>query len=488
MSPSNLQGTKLSITVTVGSSTVLKRLWLSWLAFSPGSASFGSYGGQYSQSKYSGSVSSDISNSLYQTPYIFHGLNLLSLSNSQALSFSSAADSNFVLTVSASRTVDDFSIVYIAVGILPSKHCSACGSGLLACGSNCQTTCTGGSFPFTYKDGGIACRTCSAKLGQILANGKCVQGSVTTKTTTTTIALSDQQYPSNAVPPVITVPSSVLYNTIPVSQPDAPIAPPLYGLNQSSLPPRSCPTNAFFNGNECVCDVGYVWITGKCQAPVIPASIPTLILNPNKPLPSPPSPSSPSSSTVAVISSPAAIAESSPVQSPPIVIVDPAPLQSSGNSAACGPNSYNNGLGICVCNQGCYFLNNACVPGIPCSANSYRASNGSCVCESGFTNYSGVCSKCPQGALWSSSANKCIFVCGQNSAYSASVGACVCNSGYGKLDGLCQSCPQGYFISNGYCVTCPVNSVYNAVSGKCDCASGFFTNQWGICARKCGTN
>lgn len=174
VSPSNLQGTKLSVTITVGSSTVLKRLWLSWFAFSPSSASFGSYGGQYSQSQFSGTVSSDISNTLYQTPYIFLGFNLLSITSKQAISFSSVVDSNFVLTVSTSRMIDDFSLVYIAVGVAPSKYCLACGGSMVAYNGNCLSSCPAGSYAFIYRDGGIACRTCSSKLGLILSNGTCV--------------------------------------------------------------------------------------------------------------------------------------------------------------------------------------------------------------------------------------------------------------------------------------------------------------------------
>jgi hypothetical protein len=144
-------------------------------------------------------------------------------------------------------------------------------------------------------------------------------------------------------------------------------------------------------------------------------------------------------------------------------------------------------LGVCVCNTGFFFQNNACVAGIQCGANS-RAVEGSCVCDSGFSLVGGVCSRCPQGALWSSAANQCIFVCGQNSAYSASERACVCNPGFGLHGGSCQVCPQGHFITNGYCVTCPINSAYSSASRSCECLSGFFTNQWGICARRCATN
>jgi hypothetical protein len=105
-----------------------------------------------------------------------------------------------------------------------------------------------------------------------------------------------------------------------------------------------------------------------------------------------------------------------------------------------------------------------------------------------LTNYNGLCSKCPPGALFSSQTNSCIFVCGQNSIYNSSVGSCVCVTGYGLQNGQCQVCPTNYFISNGYCVTCPVNSVLNPTTNTCDCLTAFFTDQNGVCAQKCGTN
>jgi hypothetical protein len=141
VSPTNLQGTKLSIKITVGSKTELRRIWLSWLAFSPATASFGSYGGQVSQSQYSGSVSSDISSTLYQSSYSFLGLNLLSLSSSQAVSFSSAIDINYVLTISATGTIDDFSLVYVSVGVLPKNICAGCGAGLVPYQNDCVSSC-----------------------------------------------------------------------------------------------------------------------------------------------------------------------------------------------------------------------------------------------------------------------------------------------------------------------------------------------------------
>ena len=223
VSPSNLQQSKLTVSVTVGASTVLRRIWLSWLAFSPSSASFGSFGGQYSQSRFSGSVNRDISNTLYQSPYVFLGINLIAISNTLALAFTSAVDSGFVLSVSASGVVDDFSLVYIAVGVPPSRHCSSCGSGLVASGNNCLASCGPGSFAFTYKDGGVACKTCSSKLGQILVDGKCVPGSNTTSSATTTInsnAVSggSSNLPATTVPPVVNISNSVIYSQVPTAQ------------------------------------------------------------------------------------------------------------------------------------------------------------------------------------------------------------------------------------------------------------------------------
>ena len=131
---------------------------------------------------------------------------------------------------------------------------------------------------------------------------------------------------------------------------------------------------------------------------------------------------------------------------------------------------------------------NGCQAGKPCGTNQIRAADGGCSCVPGFTNYNSVCSKCPSGAFWSSASSKCIHVCGQNSAYNMQAAKCICLDGFGLIGGLCQACPRNYFVSNGYCVTCPVNSQFNANSGNCDCNNGFYTNEFGICSRKCGTN
>ncbi len=263
----------------MGAKTALKRIWLSWLAFSPSAASFGSYGGQVSQTKYASSVSNDISNTLYQTPYLFYGLNLISLSSSQPLDFTSAIDDQFVLTISASSLVDDFSLVYIALGVLPGKHCLNCGNSIIANNGNCVSSCPAGSFPFTYKDGGVACRTCSKKLGLTLVNGKCVIGSTTVSTKTTTTVISAQTSTKHSASNTHGQSSSSTSSSGSSSSSGASSgssqnavvvpAPAVSGTTTSASSVNTnivCPENSFYNGVECVCNVGYVYKNDKCRA------------------------------------------------------------------------------------------------------------------------------------------------------------------------------------------------------------------------------
>jgi hypothetical protein len=413
VSPTNLEGTKLTIKITTGAATGLRSIWLSWLAFSPSTATFGSYGGQFSKSRYSGSVSSDISNSLYQSQYVLYGINLISLSQSKPLAFTSAIDSNFVLTVSASSLVDDFSLVYIAVGVLPSQVCSNCGNGLFASGNNCISACPVGSYAFTYKDGGVACRTCSTQLGFILANGKCVQGSVTSSSTTTSTIISavpaagsaststlaqqgsqsaTSSSQSSTAAPIIPVPApakptAATATTVSViSVPTAPttvINSTISVISTPSAPvlfqPTACPANAYFNGNECECEVGFVYRSGKCQVPNVPIK-PVIVIS----YPTAQSTAAPSaSSSTSAASSSTSTASSSTVSTTTTTVAPtPSPVPTASNtsqsstssqissSGACGAYSYNNGLGICVCNQGCYFSNGSCQVGTLCGANS----------------------------------------------------------------------------------------------------------------------
>lgn len=79
VSPSNLEGTTLSIKILLGPSTRIAGVWLSWIAFSPVTASFSAYGGSLGRNSFVGSFSSDVSSSLYQNSYLLYGLSQISI-------------------------------------------------------------------------------------------------------------------------------------------------------------------------------------------------------------------------------------------------------------------------------------------------------------------------------------------------------------------------------------------------------------------------
>ena len=66
------------------------------------------------------------------------------------------------MTITSSGVVNDFSIIYISIGILPSKICANCAEGSVAHEKECVSSCPSGTYPFTYADKGIACRICSS--------------------------------------------------------------------------------------------------------------------------------------------------------------------------------------------------------------------------------------------------------------------------------------------------------------------------------------
>jgi hypothetical protein len=192
------------------------------LAFSKVTTGFGAFGGQIARSGFSGEESVDISRTLYQTPYTFYGFNLLSIEGSLPMSFSSKIDENFVLSISSSCVVNDFSIIYISIGVLPAQVCANCAAGSIANDNECVSSCPSGTYPFTYGDKGIACRTCSSQLGFILSNGKCVKGTVTTTTSTRTTIVTGQ---ATSIPPTLP-PTTVSPPTVPTYYPTK-VTPPV---------------------------------------------------------------------------------------------------------------------------------------------------------------------------------------------------------------------------------------------------------------------
>ena len=63
---------------------------------------------------------------------------------------------------------DSFIISYIIVGPTPSSLCQNCPGENYIFGDGCVASCPAGSYPFTYFDKGLACRTCPTKFNKMI--------------------------------------------------------------------------------------------------------------------------------------------------------------------------------------------------------------------------------------------------------------------------------------------------------------------------------
>ena len=108
------------------------------------------------KSKFSGSISEDISNSLYETPYKLYGLTKISLYGVKNMDFYCSISDYFKMSVKSSNNFDSFGIMYIIAGKAPKQLCSQC-SGQYVYDNTCVASCPAGTMKKTYKDGGVAC-------------------------------------------------------------------------------------------------------------------------------------------------------------------------------------------------------------------------------------------------------------------------------------------------------------------------------------------
>jgi hypothetical protein len=86
----------------------------------------------------------------------------VTFSGTQPIEYSSTFYENMYLQLKTSRSIDELTLSYIAVGAPPASICSACANQNFAYADQCMAACPAGSFPFTYRDGGKGCRTCPA--------------------------------------------------------------------------------------------------------------------------------------------------------------------------------------------------------------------------------------------------------------------------------------------------------------------------------------
>lgn len=80
--PTNLKGTNLTIRVTVGVTTTLTSVTISYVAFSPSNSPFASFGGSFNQRNFIRDKVKELGGPLHQTPYKLYGLAQISLRGS----------------------------------------------------------------------------------------------------------------------------------------------------------------------------------------------------------------------------------------------------------------------------------------------------------------------------------------------------------------------------------------------------------------------
>ena len=248
VNPSNLQGTNLSIRINLGKTTQVKSVWISWIAFSPVTASFTAYGGSVSRNAFTGTFNTDISSNLYQNSYLLYGLTTLSLTGADPLAFTFQISNTFQLSLSSSRNFDSFGLVYVVAGNSPSKLCSACGSNNKAFGNTCLSSCPLGTTATTYKDGGVACLgTAVSTSASINATASNTVSNSVNATTTSQVSASASSTPT----------PSTRASSISLSNPTVEVTPSVVTSSPSIKTTSSsssnntkvtCPVNAFFNG------------------------------------------------------------------------------------------------------------------------------------------------------------------------------------------------------------------------------------------------
>ena len=171
---------KISVVIHIGANSNVKEVWFSYIVFSPSSIPFASYGGIAAEVNFEGTIYSSISTIIYYSENIIFGLSKFKFSLDKSFEYQSEIDKDFILGYYVSGNTIDLSISYLAFGIPPARLCSNCSENN-AYQEKCVSKCPSDTYPFSYRDRGIGCRTCSPKLNEILNAEKtgcvCMSGS-----------------------------------------------------------------------------------------------------------------------------------------------------------------------------------------------------------------------------------------------------------------------------------------------------------------------
>jgi hypothetical protein len=440
-------------------------VWVSFVIFNLGNGEFAAYGA-YTTISSNSSQTVDLLNSFSAPQNMFYGISAVQVDPTfTGLSVQMAIDDNFLLSYTSQ--MGSFMASYLFVGYPATFTCLACKSSSMSyfLSGSCVSGCDANTVPVTLSNGGQLCRSCPVGTGLIAVNGKCV-------CPTYYVLDGSKCVPAPNLLPGIVVQSANPLAVKPVNQPTSGVISilPDGTINQnfnfvSSPPPASSNTvttstvflpstttqgltsqtssqqtttqtnylsttltiqntqpsnamavcslpNTFFNGNECVCSVGYVYSNGKCN--LIQIGITVIPVSPTIP-----------QNQTQVCSANAVFNGSACVCNSNYHLVNSNCIQCQANSqwdgiicvcnigfftvngacvqrVNCPANSQDNGLGTCICTMNYSMINNTCQLIRPSCPDNSSLIGSNCVCLTGFYNISGACSKCPSVAFWSS--------------------------------------------------------------------------------------
>lgn len=426
-----------TLQVSNGPGSYLTNITISSVIFDPNSSQFLSYAGQVTYSTFSTQVL-NLYNNFLPIYYLLVGMNSIRAEgdNSRLLGYKiEMNDTVLQLGIVRSGTqYASFGFSYITIGIKTADVCGSCGNTYFYNGS-CIATCPANTYAKTYTDGGKACPTCSALVGQQindLGNGcNCLPGYE---------VLTDNQCVSAA-----SVPTNCTGNNVIQNGTSCICAPGTYNMSGSC---QSCPSGTFFDGTQCkatavtctvlntvldstgskcVCITGYTNYSGLCR-PTCPAN--------------------------SAFSASSLQCECSPNY-----------MNISGACLPCqSDQSYDSTTKACKCN----LINQAV------------SSLGKCQCLDGYYNISGFCIQCPSGTVYLNG------VCAPTSCQENQIvsnGKCICDTFSVKIGSVCVRCENGTFPNTDLkscepCMSHCLNCTSRLTCDQCELAFIFdFTSQ-----------
>ena len=108
----------------VGSQTNVRKIWFSYIVFSPSEVGYASYGGIISETSFTGTGIKNFRNGINMPNYPLQGLT--KLNSGFSVGITSNIDSDFVYSYSVTGAPLTFSFSYVMIGTTLQAICSTC--------------------------------------------------------------------------------------------------------------------------------------------------------------------------------------------------------------------------------------------------------------------------------------------------------------------------------------------------------------------------